>query len=290
MPYSWAFIIDTAQRFWLETPARLWVGCFVVGIVIELAFGDRNCRPGFRVYATNISHGFVYLSAIFLFSPAVWYAIAALRDATGIHGLINLQIVDNSTYLNQAVLSVIYLFLIDFFQYWWHRGQHSIPFLWDQHVVHHSDEKVNATTAVRHHWTEFMFQAFVVSLPLSLLFKITPNWAGAVGLAVGSLQFYLHSNLKIHCGRFSWLIGTPGTHRIHHSILAQHQNRNFAAYFPIWDVIFGTYYCPAGEEFPPSGVAGVKLNTVTALSAHTFIMWFRRAHGFAAHTVGWLRG
>jgi sterol desaturase/sphingolipid hydroxylase (fatty acid hydroxylase superfamily) len=203
--------------------------------------------------------------------------VAAIRDVIGMQGLINLQIVDNSTYLNQAVIFTIFLFFMDGFQYWWHRAQHYFPFLWDQHVVHHSDPTINVTTAVRHHWTEFMFQAFAVALPLSIIFNIKPYWSGSVGLVFGSFQFILHSNLKIHFGRWSWLVSSPGMHRIHHSILPEHNDKNFAAYFPIWDVIFGTYHRPKGE-LPPSGVAAVRHDTVFSLSTYPFVMWWRQIY------------
>jgi hypothetical protein len=34
--------------------------------------------------------------------------------------------------------------------------------------------------------------------------------------------------------------------------------KNFVAFFPIWDILFGTYYHPARDEFPPTGVEGEK--------------------------------
>ena len=48
----------------------------------------------------------------------------------------------------------------------------------------------------------------------------------------------------------------PQTHRIHHSRLLQHHNRNFGVYFMLWDILFGTYYHPSRAEFPPTGVDG----------------------------------
>jgi sterol desaturase/sphingolipid hydroxylase (fatty acid hydroxylase superfamily) len=277
---SWQLIADVSHRFLAETPAKLWFSCFAIGIVVERAFGGPISATGFRGYATNILHGVGYLGTIFILGPALWYYEAALRDAMGMHGLINLDIVDNSTYLNQMIIVLIFLFLVDFFQYWWHRTQHTVPFLWDQHVVHHSDENVNITTAVRHHPSEFIFQSIVIGMPLTTLFKISPDLSSGVGLVFSGLQFYLHSNLRIDLGRFSWVFGSPGMHRIHHSIRVEHQNKNFAAYFPIWDIIFGTYYRPpAPELFPPTGVSGLKLNTVRSLATHTFVMWTWRVCG-----------
>ena len=65
-------------------------------------------------------------------------------------------------------------------------------------------------------------------------------------------------------------------HRIHHSRLAGDRDKNFAAYFPIWDVIFGTYRAPVNDQFPPSGVEGIKHDTVLSLSIHPFVMWGNR--------------
>lgn len=42
------------------------------------------------------------------------------------------------------------------------------------------------------------------------------------------------------------------------SRLPQYRDRNFAAFFPLWDVLFGTYFAPARDEFPPTGVDGEK--------------------------------
>src|SRR5215471_5219333 len=34
----------------------------------------------------------------------------------------------------------------------------------------------------------------------------------------------------------------------------EHWNRNFAAFFPIWDWLFGTVYIPKPMEYPPVGL------------------------------------
>ena len=50
---SWLWFADLPQRLIAESPALLWVECFVVGIALELLFGDRNATPTARAYATN---------------------------------------------------------------------------------------------------------------------------------------------------------------------------------------------------------------------------------------------
>jgi hypothetical protein len=50
------------------------------------------------------------------------------------------------------------------------------------------------------------------------------------------------------------VLNSPQYHRVHHSSLAMHYDKNFAALFPIFDVIFGTAYRPQAGEYPPSGL------------------------------------
>ena len=52
------------------------------------------------------------------------------------------------------------------------------------------------------------------------------------------------------------LFNGPQGHRIHHSRMREHFDQNFAAFFPIWDVLFGTYHYPERDEYPSTGVHG----------------------------------
>src|SRR5437763_996500 len=83
------------------------------------------------------------------------------------------------------------------------------------------------------------------------------------------IVFSNHSSMRYELERFSFLIVSTQTHRIHHSRLPEHFDKNFAAWFPIWDIIFGTYYAPKKGEFPPTGVAGER-DVATFWQAHSF--------------------
>jgi sterol desaturase/sphingolipid hydroxylase (fatty acid hydroxylase superfamily) len=276
MTSIWAFAVDFTQRFFNEAPVTLWLGAFTIGIIFETLLPKAQAGNTLRARATNITHSLIYLGAIFIFAPSIFTFVAFIRNTLGIHGLINLQVFDNSTYLHQTIIFIIYLFVIDFFQYLWHRAQHRFPILWDQHVVHHSDVTMNVTTATRHHWTEFAFQAFTIALPFTILFNISPTGAGVVSVVFSGWQFFVHMNVRIHLGPFAWIAAGPQVHRIHHSILPEHRDKNFAAYFPIWDVIFGTYHHPTRNEFPETGVKNIALETIWSLSMHPFKQWSRR--------------
>ena len=56
---------------------------------------------------------------------------------------------------NTSVIQiVINLFVLDLWTYWWHRINHIIPFLWRFHLIHHLDEHLDVTSALRFHFGE----------------------------------------------------------------------------------------------------------------------------------------
>jgi sterol desaturase/sphingolipid hydroxylase (fatty acid hydroxylase superfamily) len=196
-------------------------------------------------------------------------------------GLISLFAVSDGGNIPKAFcLAFFWLAMRDFFYYWLHRLQHASKWLWAEHALHHSDEHVNVTTSVRHHWLEMPMTIILVNVPLLLLLRppvITLTFVGAI---LSLTEFSNHMNFQFGLGRFSWLIVTPQNHRIHHSKLEQHFDKNFAAFFPLWDVIFGTYYAPKKDEYPPTGLAsGERVTTVRQALFLPFAMWRRMLVG-----------
>lgn len=146
-------------------------------------------------------------------------------------------------------------FIFDFFYYWFHRLQHN-SLLWHQHKLHHSDEHFSAATAFRHHWLEEVLRAFLIALPMGLVFNLTHAEEILIGTVVFYWGIFIHANVRISFGPLTPLIVGPQLHRIHHSLEPPHLNRNFAAFFPLWDILFGTYYKPKPQEYPATGVMG----------------------------------
>jgi sterol desaturase/sphingolipid hydroxylase (fatty acid hydroxylase superfamily) len=56
------------------------------------------------------------------------------------------------------------ILLLDLWIYWWHRANHEIPLLWRFHQVHHLDETLDVTSAVRFHAGEVVLSALVRAL------------------------------------------------------------------------------------------------------------------------------
>jgi len=64
--------------------------------------------------------------------------------------------------------------IFDFFYYWLHRLQHGSAVVWQEHLLHHSDEYVNVTMSARTHLLErFLFPVLIV-IPMAILFALPP--------------------------------------------------------------------------------------------------------------------
>ena len=86
--------------------------------------------------------------------------------------------------------------------------------------------------------------------------------------------FVTHANLRLGFGPLTPLIAGPQLHRIHHSALPEHRDRNFSMLFPIIDIVFGTYYRPRPDEYPPTGTAGDKVNDLRGATVQPFVAWW----------------
>jgi len=139
----------------------------------------------------------------------------------------------------------------DFFYYWCHRFQHR--FLWSFHAVHHSVREMSVMTAY-HHVSEPIVKAVLYGLPLSF-FITDPFAVPTLGILLGLHGNYLHSTTRLNFGPLGHWIQDNRIHRIHHSVLPEHFDKNFAVFTTIWDRLFGTAYIPRPGEWPETGVA-----------------------------------
>jgi sterol desaturase/sphingolipid hydroxylase (fatty acid hydroxylase superfamily) len=147
-----------------------------------------------------------------------------------------------------------YAFLADALEYWFHRAQHRWPLLWAMHSLHHSDPELNATSTGRHFWADHLLKLLTIYLLVGIVFKANPAIIGLY-LVMSFYNVFSHMNLRVGFGRMAFLLNSPQYHRVHHSALPEHYNRNYAALFPIFDVLFGTYYPPRTGEFPATGLS-----------------------------------
>ena len=122
--------------------------------------------------------------------------------------------------------------------YWYHRVGHEVRVFWAAHVVHHSSQHFNLSTALRQ--PIFPMTALPFWAPGALFF---PPWM-IFGMQSVSLiyQFGLHTE---RIGRLwapiEFLFNTPSHHRVHHGAQQQYLDRNYGGILIIWDRLFGTF-------------------------------------------------
>ena len=49
------------------------------------------------------------------------------------------------------------------------------------------------------------------------------------------------------------VLNSPQWRRIHHSVLPEHRDKNFASILPLWDILFGAAWIPKPDEHPATG-------------------------------------
>jgi sterol desaturase/sphingolipid hydroxylase (fatty acid hydroxylase superfamily) len=215
-------------------------------------------KPAAQI-ALNIRVGILVFLGITLTGALAGLLASAVGRHLGL-GWIDLSFRSGANLLAFAVTVLLTWLIYDFFYYWYHRTQHTYALLWQIHKFHHMDEQVSVTTRFRDNLSDLFLSIVFVSTPIAILFKLDPLATAKLSLfmKLGSeaIGVFIHSNLRLHLGWASTLMVGPQLHRIHHSRLIQHHNRNFCVYFPVWDILFGTYHHPSRTEFPPTGIDG----------------------------------
>jgi len=159
------------------------------------------------------------------------------------------------------ILAMIFvpLFMHDFWFYWSHRIEHKVKFLWAFHQLHHSDTNMNASTYARDHFLQNAWRTFFSMFTLGLVFDLELKDAAQAALLSNLFLVLLsqlyHSAIRVQLPWLDRILVTPQVHRIHHSVLPQHQDKNFADALPIFDILFGTYVKPTRDEFPNTGLS-----------------------------------
>jgi sterol desaturase/sphingolipid hydroxylase (fatty acid hydroxylase superfamily) len=131
--------------------------------------------------------------------------------------------------------------LDDLAYYWFHRTAHRVRWFWASHVVHHSSQHYNLTTALRQTWTGFLSLSFAFRLPLLLIGFPWEMLALIAGLNL-VYQFWIHTEMVGRLPRwFEAVMNTPSHHRVHHATNPDYLDSNYAGVFIVWDKWFGTF-------------------------------------------------
>ncbi len=150
--------------------------------------------------------------------------------------------------------AVLLCFVLDDFRYyWWHRISHECRWFWASHVVHHSSQHYNLTTALRQTWTGQIIGSLLFKTPL-ILIGFHPAMVVFVGAINLIYQFWIHTELINRMGPFEWIFNTPSHHRVHHATNPKYLDANYAGALIIWDRMFGTFVAEDEAERPHYGI------------------------------------
>ena len=142
----------------------------------------------------------------------------------------------------------------DLFYYVFHRAAHRVRWFWASHVVHHSSQHYNLSTALRQTWTNTFSAHFVFRMPL---FLVGFEPAMIIFCAGANLvyQFWIHTESVGKMGKlFEGIMNTPSHHRVHHATNPRYLDSNYAGVFIIWDRMFGSFVEETAEDPPRYGI------------------------------------
>jgi sterol desaturase/sphingolipid hydroxylase (fatty acid hydroxylase superfamily) len=219
----------------LPDPVAIATPVFVLLIVIEMvaarlgARGAARARFEARDSLTSLAMGFGST-----FAGALTGGAVALFGAF----VYQFRIFDIGWTWWAFVLAFV---LDDLAYYWFHRTAHRVRWFWASHVIHHSSQHYNLTTALRQTWTGFLSLSFAFRWPLLL---IGFPWEMVVFVAGINLvyQFWIHTEAIDRLPRwFEAVMNTPSHHRVHHATNPDYLDANYAGVFIVWDKLFGSF-------------------------------------------------
>jgi len=193
-------------------------------------------QPFFTWRQSRYQHAFRNL-ALALFNTvllAVCFAAATVFVAgwTTEHQVGLLNVVE----LPQPVRFLLGLLLLDAWMYLWHRVNHTLPLLWRLHRMHHSDNRMDVTSAMRFHIGELSLSA-ILRLGLVPLLGLSIWQIVIYDLLINAITQFHHANISLG-GLDRWLrfvIVTPDMHKVHHSRVQQETDSNYSSVLSIWD-------------------------------------------------------
>ena len=223
-------------------PVQVFVPIFILAMMLEM-FAIRSGARGaydWRDTGTSLTMGVGNIMAAIVFGGT----IVALGQWLWQHRLFDVP----STLWALAICIVAE----DFCYYWFHRSAHRVRWFWASHVIHHSSQHYNLSTALRQTWTGFVSLSFIFRLPLFLIGFPVKMVLFCAGLNL-VYQFFIHTETvrRLPLGLEVWL-NTPSHHRVHHGTNPQYLDRNYGGIFIIWDRLFGTF--AAETETPRYGI------------------------------------
>ncbi len=212
---------------------------------------DKDLRKRTRHAARNFLLGLINAVLGALAVTLLWVLAMGWAEAHRF-GLLHWLQLSSWTRLFLAVV------LFDVWMYGWHRMNHRVPFFWRFHRTHHSDPKMDVTTAHRFHFGEIFFSS-LFRVPIILLLGMRLEELIIYEAAMVIIVQLHHANVGLpdRLDRLlRLLIVTPAIHKVHHSRLQPETDSNYSSLFSMWDRLFRTLRLRADPRTIQFGLGG----------------------------------
>jgi sterol desaturase/sphingolipid hydroxylase (fatty acid hydroxylase superfamily) len=206
--------------------------------------GNRYARLNDFIYTLIHRLGLFSIAVFFTLDPLMDRVAGALRFG-GVHPF-NLESLVPG--MAPAAAFLLYLVVLDFFDYWLHRAQHHFNWWWGLHSLHHSQRDMNLWSDNRNHLLDDLLRDVYLAM-IALAIGVPPAQYVLLVSFKRCLESLQHANVRIH---FGWLgerlLVSPRFHRTHHAVGIGHESHgtgtlggcNFGVLLPVWDLAFGT--------------------------------------------------
>lgn len=234
---------------------RLAPALAVAGCIAALLWAERRrplrprVEPGAARIARNVAIGALTAAEVALVERPLIDALVRSVERRRLGVLPRLR-------LPRPIETALAVLLLDYTLYVWHILLHRVPLLWRFHLTHHIDLDLDASTALRFHTGEFLASIPWRAAQIATI-GVAPRalalWRTLTAIEVA----FHHSNLRLPLGIervLARLIVTPRLHGIHHSIVADERDSNFASGLTLWDALHRTLRSDVSQRSITIGV------------------------------------
>jgi sterol desaturase/sphingolipid hydroxylase (fatty acid hydroxylase superfamily) len=182
---------------------------------------------------------------------------------------------------------------VDFAYYFDHRVCHEVRLFWASHVVHHSSQRYNLSTALRQTWTGlstvfFFIPVAALGVPPVIVFA---SWS--INLVY---QYWIHTEaIDKLPAPIEYVFNTPSHHRVHHGSQSQYLDRNYGGILILWDRLFRSFE-PEVERVRYGLTKNITTHNLLRVATHEYVaMWrdvraarsWRDRAGYVLRGPGW---
>lgn len=219
---------------------------------------DSTARWNDFIYTALHRLGLFTLAIFFVLDPAL-DSLTAVLHLQGMNPF-NLENLWPGMVDHPVLVFLLYLVVLDFFDYWYHRAEHQFSWWWALHSLHHSQRNMNLWSDNRNHLLDDFLRDVYMGL-IAIVIGVQPGQYALLVVVSRMIQSLQHANVRMHFGQVGeYFLVSPRYHRTHHAIGVGHESKgkgsigghNFAVLFPIWDVVFGTALF--SKEFHMTGI------------------------------------